>query len=92
MSRYKVYVTDTVDGRMDEYEGDGVFLNTTDKKSSNGKFCCDGMNGIEMGAWMHAVEDQVNEVYENHPDVKLAVVLSDMLAEIMDNEKEEGED
>lgn len=89
MSRYKVYVTDTVENHIDEYEGDGVFFSITDKKSSNGKICCDYFDGIEMGAWLLSIQDQLDEFVEDHPDVKLALALAEILTDIID--KEEGE-
>ena len=82
MGRYKVYVTDTESGKIDEYEGNGVFVNVTSEDGSNGHLCCDGLNGIEMGAWMRSIDEQQSELYDKHPDILLAVKLANLLNDI----------
>ena len=90
MGRFKVYVTDTVDNLIDEWEGDGVFVSITDKKKADGKICCDGFNGLEMCAWLLSIVDEVEDFVESKPDVKLAMTLAELMTETMDDEKGEN--
>ena len=82
MGRYKVYVTDTESGKIDEYEGKGVFINVLNEDRSNGHICCDGQDSIKMGIWMNSVENQLSEIYDKHPDIQLAAKLANLLNDI----------
>lgn len=82
MGRYKVYVTDTVDSNMTEYEGDGVFLNVSSEDGKNGYICCDGLSGLQMGEWMCSVEGQLSELYDKHPDIQLATKIANLLNDV----------
>jgi hypothetical protein len=70
MGRYKVYVTDTVDGnKIDEFEGDGIYVNVCDGGHANCVFKCNGLNGVQVIAWLASVYSDLAEVRDEHPEL-----------------------
>ena len=81
MARYKVYITDYEKLTAYEYDADAVFVNTAEYGTGGavGTILSKDADIAEVSAWLCAVQKQMDNYLEKHPDIGKMVKVLELL-------------